>query len=94
METEVKIEKKICIFVHLSTEVKNGQNFKKIYFFYFQAIIEAVWCSQIMTLKILSQLYAPVINYIVNVYYLYYLQFWQMQSSVFKEATFVVNLDE
>ena len=31
--------KKICIFVHLSTEVKNGQNFKRIYFFYFQLIL-------------------------------------------------------
>ena len=31
--------KKICIFVHLSTEVKNRQNFKKIYFFYFQMIL-------------------------------------------------------
>ena len=31
--------KKICIFVHLSTQVKNGQNFKKIYFFYFQLIL-------------------------------------------------------
>ena len=31
--------KKICTFVHLSTEVKNGQNFKKIYFFYFQLIL-------------------------------------------------------
>ena len=41
METELK-NGKICTFVHLSTEVKNGQNFKKIYFFYFQAIIEAV----------------------------------------------------
>ena len=31
--------KNICIFVHLSTEVKNEQNFKKIYFFYFQLIL-------------------------------------------------------
>ena len=31
--------RKICIFVHLLTEVKNGQNFKKIYFFYFQLIL-------------------------------------------------------
>ena len=31
--------KKICTFVHLLTEVKNGQNFKKIYFFYFQLIL-------------------------------------------------------
>ena len=31
--------KNICIFVHLSTEVKNGQHFKKIYFFYFQLIL-------------------------------------------------------
>ena len=34
--------KKNMHFGHLLTEVKNGQNFKKIYFFYFQAIIEAV----------------------------------------------------
>ena len=27
--------RKICIFVHLLTEVKNVQNFKKIYFFLF-----------------------------------------------------------
>ena len=33
-----KLKKKMCIFVHLSTEVKNGQIFKKIYFFYFQLI--------------------------------------------------------
>ena len=38
METEVK-NRKICTFDHLSTEVKNGQNFKKIYFFYFQLIL-------------------------------------------------------
>ena len=31
--------KKICIFVHLLTEVKNGQNFKKIYIFYLQLIL-------------------------------------------------------
>ena len=48
--------KKICAFVHLSTEVKNGQNFKKIYFFYFQLtggkprnyheIVLTLFCSQ------------------------------------------------
>ena len=44
--------KKICTFVHLSTEVKNGQNFKKIYFFYFQLILtlsdnDSVLCASV-----------------------------------------------
>ena len=30
--------KKICTFVHLLIEVKNWQNFKKIYFFYFSLV--------------------------------------------------------
>ena len=33
--------KKYMHYFHLSTEVKNGQNFKKIYFFCFQAIMKA-----------------------------------------------------
>ena len=37
-----KLKKKICILDHLSTEVKNGQNFKKIYFFRFPTDFDAL----------------------------------------------------
>ena len=36
-----KIFLRFTVFVHHSKEVKNGQSFRKIYFFYFQPILTA-----------------------------------------------------